>query len=185
MPIGWVLSPHAVVPRRSTKSGLFEAFPIKPRNAKGMLIRCVWLHNLIAKWKANETWQFITNLGQKGVKGRTQVFLGCAPWLALFKLSTGMLVTKLLSLWNTSHDAHAQFAAALLPNLHSRSLIASDIWCFVHRSPQKRSLNNLRWEDTVVGEICRAGQNRISAPCMTVCMVISLLKTPYVHRIYL
>jgi len=33
--------------------------------------------------------------------------------------------------------------------------------------------------------ILRVGQNRISAPYMTVCMVISLLKTPYVHRIYL
>jgi hypothetical protein len=32
--------------------------------------------------------------------------------------------------------------------------------------------------------IPRAGQNRISAPHMTVCMVISLLKLPYVHRIY-
>ena len=33
--------------------------------------------------------------------------------------------------------------------------------------------------------ICRFGQNRISAPYMTLCMVISLLKLPYVHRIYL
>jgi len=33
--------------------------------------------------------------------------------------------------------------------------------------------------------ICRVGQNRISAPYMTVRMVISLLKIPYVHRIYL
>jgi len=33
--------------------------------------------------------------------------------------------------------------------------------------------------------ISRVGQNRISAPHMTVCMVISLLKIPYVHRIYL
>jgi hypothetical protein len=31
----------------------------------------------------------------------------------------------------------------------------------------------------------RVGQNCISAPYMTVCMVISLLITPYVHRIYL
>jgi len=31
----------------------------------------------------------------------------------------------------------------------------------------------------------RVGQNRISALYMTVCMVISLLKKPYVHRIYL
>ena len=31
----------------------------------------------------------------------------------------------------------------------------------------------------------RVGQNRISAPYMTVCMVISLLRIPYVHRIYL
>ena len=34
-------------------------------------------------------------------------------------------------------------------------------------------------------DMCRVGQNRISAPYMTVCMVISLLKIPYVHRIYL
>jgi len=31
----------------------------------------------------------------------------------------------------------------------------------------------------------RVGQNRIFAPYMTVCMVISLLKLQYVHRIYL
>jgi hypothetical protein len=30
----------------------------------------------------------------------------------------------------------------------------------------------------------RVGQNSISAPYMTVCMVISLLKIPYVHRVY-
>jgi len=33
--------------------------------------------------------------------------------------------------------------------------------------------------------ISRVGHNRKSAPYMTVCMVISLLKIPYVHRIYL
>jgi len=33
--------------------------------------------------------------------------------------------------------------------------------------------------------ICRVGQNRICTPYMTVCMVISLLKIPYVHRMYL
>ena len=33
--------------------------------------------------------------------------------------------------------------------------------------------------------ICRVGQNRITAPYMTVCMVISLLKTLYAHCIYL
>jgi len=32
--------------------------------------------------------------------------------------------------------------------------------------------------------IYRVGQNRIFIPYMTVCMVISLLKIPYVHRIY-
>jgi len=31
---------------------------------------------------------------------------------------------------------------------------------------------------------CRAGQNRICTPYMTVCMVISLLKILYIHRIY-
>ena len=31
----------------------------------------------------------------------------------------------------------------------------------------------------------RIGQNGACAPYMTVCMVISLLKIPYVHRIYL
>ena len=31
----------------------------------------------------------------------------------------------------------------------------------------------------------RVGQNPISAPYMTVCMVISLLKLPYIHRIYM
>jgi hypothetical protein len=37
----------------------------------------------------------------------------------------------------------------------------------------------------MIYDICRVGQNRISAPYMTVCIVISLLKLPYVHRIYL
>ena len=36
-----------------------------------------------------------------------------------------------------------------------------------------------------VGFMCRVGQNRIYTPCMTVCMVISLPKIPYIHRIYL
>ena len=31
----------------------------------------------------------------------------------------------------------------------------------------------------------RVGQNRISAPYMTLCMMISLMKIPYVHWIYL
>ena len=31
----------------------------------------------------------------------------------------------------------------------------------------------------------RVGQNRIYTPYMTVCMVISLPKTPYIHRMYL
>jgi len=31
----------------------------------------------------------------------------------------------------------------------------------------------------------RVGQNRIYTPYMTVCMMISLPKTPYLHRIYL
>ena len=35
-----------------------------------------------------------------------------------------------------------------------------------------------------VNVIVRVGQNRIYTPYMTVCMVISLLKIPYVHRIY-
>jgi hypothetical protein len=30
----------------------------------------------------------------------------------------------------------------------------------------------------------RLGQNRIYTPCMTVYLVISLLKTPYIHCIY-
>ena len=33
--------------------------------------------------------------------------------------------------------------------------------------------------------ICRVGQNRISAPYMTICMVISLPNIPCIHRIYL
>ena len=33
--------------------------------------------------------------------------------------------------------------------------------------------------------ILRVGQNHIYTPYMTVCMVISLLKIPYVHRIYM
>jgi len=32
--------------------------------------------------------------------------------------------------------------------------------------------------------IARVGQNRMYAPYMTVCMVISLPKIPYIHRIY-
>jgi hypothetical protein len=33
--------------------------------------------------------------------------------------------------------------------------------------------------------IFRVGQNRIYTPYMAVCMVISLPKIPYVHRIYM
>jgi len=36
------------------------------------------------------------------------------------------------------------------------------------------------------GEVtCRVGQNRIYTPYMTVCLVISLPKTPYIHRIFM
>ena len=31
--------------------------------------------------------------------------------------------------------------------------------------------------------VCRVGQNRIYTPYMTVCMVISLFKIPYIYRI--
>jgi len=34
-------------------------------------------------------------------------------------------------------------------------------------------------------EICRVGQNRIYTPYMTVYIVISLPKIPYIHRIYM
>jgi len=34
-------------------------------------------------------------------------------------------------------------------------------------------------------QICRVGQNRIFTLCMTICMVISLPKFLYIHRIYL
>ena len=33
--------------------------------------------------------------------------------------------------------------------------------------------------------ICRVGQNRIYTPYMTVYLVISLPKIPYIHRIYM
>ena len=33
--------------------------------------------------------------------------------------------------------------------------------------------------------ICRVGQNRIYTPYMTVYLVISLPKLPYIHRIYM
>jgi hypothetical protein len=33
--------------------------------------------------------------------------------------------------------------------------------------------------------MCRVGQNRIYAPYMTVYLVISLPKIPYMHRIYM
>ena len=32
--------------------------------------------------------------------------------------------------------------------------------------------------------VCRIGQNRIYAPYITVCLVVSLPKIPYIHRIY-
>jgi len=38
---------------------------------------------------------------------------------------------------------------------------------------------------SLVLRLFRVGQNRISAPYMTVCKVIFLLEIPYVHRIYL
>ena len=36
-----------------------------------------------------------------------------------------------------------------------------------------------------VSHMARVGQNRIYTPCMTVTLVISLPKTPYLHRIYM
>ena len=33
--------------------------------------------------------------------------------------------------------------------------------------------------------MCRVGQNRINTPFMTVFLVISLPKIPYIHRIYM
>jgi len=38
---------------------------------------------------------------------------------------------------------------------------------------------------TVYTYTYRVGQKRVYTPYMTVCMVISLLKIPYVHRIYI
>jgi len=40
------------------------------------------------------------------------------------------------------------------------------------------------WEG-LLSLVCRVGQNRISAPYMTVCMVVSVPKTLYTRRIYL
>jgi hypothetical protein len=36
-----------------------------------------------------------------------------------------------------------------------------------------------------VQHICRVGQNRINAPYMTVLLVISLRKIPYIHCVYI
>jgi hypothetical protein len=40
-------------------------------------------------------------------------------------------------------------------------------------------------EQTRLKLICRVGQNRIYTPYMTVYLVISLPKIPYIHRIYM
>ena len=37
----------------------------------------------------------------------------------------------------------------------------------------------------IAGLVCRVGQNRISAPYMTVYLVSFLPKIPYIHRIYM
>ena len=51
---------------------------------------------------------------------------------------------------------------------------------------QRRALQQTkRCRRAHVLDITRVGQNRIFAPYLTVCMVISLLKILYVHRIYL
>jgi hypothetical protein len=38
-----------------------------------------------------------------------------------------------------------------------------------------------KWDDV---RMSRVGQNRVNTPYIAVCMVISLLRIPYVHRIY-
>jgi len=37
----------------------------------------------------------------------------------------------------------------------------------------------------IQGAISRVGQNRMYTPYMAVCMVISLPKIPYIHRVYM
>jgi len=37
----------------------------------------------------------------------------------------------------------------------------------------------------IIAQMSRVGQNRICLPYMAVCMLISLLEIPYMHRIYI
>jgi hypothetical protein len=69
--------------------------------------------------------------------------------------------------------------------------VAGVCCAFVHRVLMciKRKALSLDW--ACCRHVCcalyisRVGQNRIYAPYMTVCMVISLPKIPYMHRIYM
>jgi hypothetical protein len=63
---------------------------------------------------------------------------------------------------------HERASCCLIGLLHERILLHEHI--LLH-APVSRCMS-------------RVGQNRISAPYMTVCMVFSLLKIPYVHRKY-
>ena len=47
------------------------------------------------------------------------------------------------------------------------------------------SLHLAQQQHSDTEDMCRVGQNRTSAPYIAVCMVISLLEIPYVHRLVL
>jgi hypothetical protein len=59
-------------------------------------------------------------------------------------------------------------------------------WSVNIHTVHDRTFGNFPAKNTVnTPHIYRVGQNCTSAPYATVCMVISLLEIPYVHRIYL
>ena len=66
-----------------------------------------------------------------------------------------------------------------------RDVLAGEMLCIddmsgsTHTHTVCLSNSRLKWV------MIRVDQNRISAPYMTMCVVISLLEIPYVHRMYL
>ena len=75
------------------------------------------------------------------------------------------------------HYAPPQMSGIAL-SLHVTNLVPGPKAHTNHNAPPKLSQH-------CVIPLCRVGQHRISALYMTVYMVISLPKIPYIHRIYL
>ena len=85
----------------------------------------------------------------------------------------------------TSVDPPSAPAVNSAMKSRSRSLHNSMLYCMVVGLDEAPNPNRSTAYTCKHAQINRVGQNRISAPYMTVFMVISLPKIPYIHYIYL